>query len=115
MLETDGETRRPTHFTVNASFEFMLQPRAAIAKGSIKLDGDWGGSATTLVQLPATNGLVTPLTVSVCASITASVPNVELWWPLHYGKPNLHNLTAKVRQRGCLRVATWNVSSLAVC
>ena len=28
------------------------------------------------------------------------MPGVKLWWPLHYGEPNLHTLTATVQWAG---------------
>ena len=42
---------------------------------------------------------------TVHAQIAAKVKGqegdgVELWWPLHYGEPNLHNLTACLADRG---------------
>ena len=59
-------------------------------------------------QIPAmgTKGSATE-TVTVYASIQAVVPDIKLWWPLHYGAPNLHHLTAQV---------TWEVGfSLCFC
>ena len=104
VLETDRETQRPTSFLVNASFELLLQPGKIARKGSIRLVGDWGDSATTSVQVDTTatkseesRGRPELVSSMVCASIKAKVPDVQLWWPLHYGESHLHNLTAEVR------------------
>jgi hypothetical protein len=42
----------------------------------------------------------------VHAVLCARVPDVKLWWPLHYGAPNLHSLRASVTMRGAA-APTW--------
>lgn len=95
VLDTDTKTQLPTRFLVNASFEFVVPPTPrGTLKGWIHLVGDWGGRSTTEVQaLPPQQDSV----VVVHASIEASVPEISLWWPLHYGEPHLHNISAIVR------------------
>ena len=90
VLETDARTQLPTRFLVNASFEFLLP--SSTTGGWIHLVGDWGGRSTTRVEALTPE---TPNSVAVVhASIEASVPQIKLWWPLHYGEPNLYNITA---------------------
>jgi hypothetical protein len=38
-------------------------------------------------------------TTFTASSLAARVPDVQLWWPLHYGTPHLHAITAHVAWR----------------
>ena len=95
VLASDKTTQLPSSFLVNASFVF--QGAVSARKGSIKLSGDWGGSSasTAVIQILA-GGAAAQGGTTVHASIKASVPDIILWWPLHYGQPHLHNLTAQM-------------------
>lgn len=92
VAATDPATGEPTAFTVNASFDLVAPASAAATAGSVELTGDWGTTSTVQVKLPAS---ATPVTVTVHAVLEAGVPAVKLWWPVHYGEPALHTLTAR--------------------
>jgi hypothetical protein len=77
------------------SVEFVRAPHCPGLSGTLQLLGDWGNASTTAVTLPPTGAKEVVTTVH--AVLEAAVPAVGLWWPLHYGEPTLHTLTARVR------------------
>jgi hypothetical protein len=97
----DRSTNMPLTFVVNTSFEFLSSASSPSAyTGTVTMAGDWGQSTTIKVAVPkpsaaaaAAGGAVQTV---VHAVVAARVPDVKLWWPLHYGEPNLHNITATV-------------------
>ena len=128
-VAVDPVTRLPTSFYVNASIELLLPVRRAVSQssdasdstgdadvlsGTLKLIGDWGNHSTVPLRLrlppPAAaeqeheqgeqGGGSPPPSVTVHAVLHAKVPDVKLWWPLHYGAPNLHRITAEVTWDG---------------
>eukprot|EP01047_Picozoa_sp_COSAG01_P079213 COSAG01_NODE_14936_length_1393_cov_2.597372_2_plen_103_part_01 len=74
------------------SVEFVRALHCPGHSGTLQLRGDWGNASTTAVTLPPTGA--TEVVTTVHAVLEAAVPAVGLWWPLHYGEPTLHTLTA---------------------
>ena len=87
----DPVSHSPTSFLVNATIELIAAPRKIPLTGTVKLIGDWGGTNVIPITLaPATT------TAVIHATLHAHVPDIKLWWPLHYGDANLHNLTVEL-------------------
>eukprot|EP00756_Hemistasia_phaeocysticola_P048317 Hpha_TRINITY_DN22747_c0_g1::TRINITY_DN22747_c0_g1_i1::g.34296::m.34296/K01192/E3.2.1.25, MANBA, manB; beta-mannosidase len=109
----DPVSKLPTAFVVNASLDVLLSPAstatggASSVTGTLVVKGDWGGNVTVPVALTRPAGVVSsPGRAAVHAVLPARVgTDVELWWPLHYGSPHLHTVTATV---------TWDHGTAAV-
>ena len=103
VTATDDKTKMPTAFLVNASLEVFTAPHDAPLQAEVVLKGDWQAEAVvTKVTLPPSKvGGVTTVHAQIAAKVKGQQGDgVELWWPLHYGEPNLHNLTACLADRG---------------
>ena len=128
--EFDASTKRPTEFRIDASVEIVqLAALSAAARGgdgataTLTLTGDWTeGESTSAVSvrvvvpladgasmvLPRYSGGAAraPRTIAARAQLSARVPDVQLWWPKHYGAPRMHGLQAVVEWGGASASAT---------
>jgi len=107
----DAATAKPSAFAVNASVEVVVHPNQLpnekALRGTLTLRGDWGLSSTTDIELSPAAAATTggpppdhahaPYTATFHATLRARVPDVKLWWPLHYGEANLHTVRAELR------------------
>ena len=94
----DQKSQLPTKFFINASIELIAPPTRATLTGTLKLIGDWGTTTTIPITIPPAAATTTTV---IHAGLNASVPDIQLWWPIHYGEPHLHNLTVQI---------TWGIT-----
>jgi beta-galactosidase/beta-glucuronidase len=66
---------------------------ASATSGTLTATGEWGGSASQLVQVPAGHS-------HVVLKTTASAAQIKLWWPAGHGAQPLYNLTVAFTATG---------------